>query len=52
MVWYNFLEKFLSGFRVNNSTETALLKKNLYLNDCRKKYDAQKVTVLVIVGLG
>ena len=44
----NVLEKFQSGFRVNHSTETALLK---ILNDFRVNYDSQKVTVLVLLDL-
>uniref|UniRef100_A0A8C6LDI1 Reverse transcriptase domain-containing protein n=1 Tax=Nothobranchius furzeri TaxID=105023 RepID=A0A8C6LDI1_NOTFU len=45
---YNVLEKFQSGFRVNHSTETALLR---VLNDVKINYDAQKVTVLVLLDL-
>uniref|UniRef100_A0A1A8K0K3 Reverse transcriptase domain-containing protein n=1 Tax=Nothobranchius kuhntae TaxID=321403 RepID=A0A1A8K0K3_NOTKU len=42
------LEKFQSGFRVNHSTETALLK---ILNDFRTNYDARRATVLVLLDL-
>ena len=45
---HNVLEKFQSGFRVNHSTETALLK---ILNDFRLNYDSQRVTVLVLLDL-
>uniref|UniRef100_A0A8C6LGB2 Reverse transcriptase domain-containing protein n=1 Tax=Nothobranchius furzeri TaxID=105023 RepID=A0A8C6LGB2_NOTFU len=44
----NVLEKFQSGFRVNHSTETTLLK---ILNDFRVNYDKQKLTVLVLLDL-
>uniref|UniRef100_A0A3P8PY01 Reverse transcriptase domain-containing protein n=1 Tax=Astatotilapia calliptera TaxID=8154 RepID=A0A3P8PY01_ASTCA len=42
------LEIFQSGFRVNHSTETALLK---VLNDLRCNWDAQKLSVLVLLDL-
>ena len=48
IIAHNVLEKFQSGFRVNHSTETALLK---ILNDLRLNYDSQKVTVLVLLDL-
>uniref|UniRef100_A0A669DS15 Reverse transcriptase domain-containing protein n=1 Tax=Oreochromis niloticus TaxID=8128 RepID=A0A669DS15_ORENI len=42
------LEIFQSGFRVNHSTETALLK---VLNDIRCNWDSQKLSVLVLLDL-
>uniref|UniRef100_A0A3P8P5K8 Reverse transcriptase domain-containing protein n=1 Tax=Astatotilapia calliptera TaxID=8154 RepID=A0A3P8P5K8_ASTCA len=42
------LEIFQSGFRVNHSTETALLK---VLNDLRCNWDSQKLSVLVLLDL-
>ncbi|XP_076601118.1 uncharacterized protein LOC143329205 [Chaetodon auriga] len=44
----NILEKYQSGFRMNHSTETALLK---ILNDIRYNADSQKLTVLVLLDL-
>ena len=44
----NIIEKYQSGFRMNHSTETALLK---ILNDFRCNADAQKHTVLVLLDL-
>ena len=44
----NILEKYQSGFRMNHSTETALLK---ILNDIRCNADTRKVTVLVLLDL-
>ena len=44
----NILEKYQSGFRMNHSTETALLK---ILNDIRCNLDNHKLTVLVLLDL-
>ncbi|XP_054864080.1 uncharacterized protein LOC129348233 [Amphiprion ocellaris] len=44
----NILEKHQSGFRMNHSTETALLK---ILNDIRWNLDNKKLTVLVLLDL-
>lgn len=44
----NILEKYQSGFRMNHSTETALLK---ILNDIRYNADSHKLTVLVLLDL-
>uniref|UniRef100_A0A672IAL3 Reverse transcriptase domain-containing protein n=1 Tax=Salarias fasciatus TaxID=181472 RepID=A0A672IAL3_SALFA len=44
----NILERHQSGFRVNHSTETALLK---ILNDIRWNLDNKKLTVMVLLDL-
>lgn len=44
----DILEKYQSGFRMNHSTETALLK---ILNDIRCNLDKHKLTVLVLLDL-
>ncbi len=45
---HNIFEKYQSGFRMNHSTETALLK---ILNDTRCNLDNHKLTVLVLLDL-
>uniref|UniRef100_A0A8C6NKQ1 Reverse transcriptase domain-containing protein n=1 Tax=Nothobranchius furzeri TaxID=105023 RepID=A0A8C6NKQ1_NOTFU len=45
---HNVFEKIQSGFRVNHSTETALLE---ILNDFRVNYDKRKVAVLALLDL-
>lgn len=42
------LEKYQSGFRMNHSTETAILK---IVNDIRCTLDSKKLTVLVLLDL-
>ena len=44
----NILGKYQSGYRMNHSTETALLK---ILNDTRCNFDIHKLTVLVLLDL-
>lgn len=44
----NILEKYQSGFTMNHSTETALLK---IVNDIRWNMDSQKLSVLVLLDL-